>query len=116
VHELSIAAAVVATVADAAGGARVECVRIRVGALSAVVPGPLHFAWEVATEGTCCAGSTLQIDELPVTVWCEDCQATGALTPPLRFRCSRCGVPTPDIRGGRELDIVSYTLAGLVEV
>jgi hydrogenase nickel incorporation protein HypA/HybF len=110
-HELSIAAAVVATVSEAAGELPVAQVRLRIGELSGVVPASLHFAFDVAAAGTCCAGAELVVDEVPVTVWCEPCASLGELTPPLRFRCPRCGQPTPSVRGGRELDIVSYTPA-----
>jgi hydrogenase nickel incorporation protein HypA/HybF len=110
-HELSVAHAVIATVADAAAHSPVAAVRVRIGALSGVVPAALQFAFPIAAEGTCCAGAELVVDEVPVTVWCERCVATSELAQPLRFRCARCGELAGDVRTGRELDIVSYTPA-----
>lgn len=114
-HELSIAHAVVETVSDAAGEAAVAEVRVRIGALSGVVADALRFAFDVAAAGTVCEGATLVVDERPVEIWCEPCAATRELTPPLRFRCPVCDTPSADVRGGRELDIASYTPAATVE-
>lgn len=110
-HELSIAHAIVDAVREASGDAPVAEVRIRVGGLSSVVPEALCFAYEVAAEDTCCAGSALVISEVPVTVWCPACDASAELAVPLRFRCPRCETPTADVRSGRELEVASYTLA-----
>lgn len=112
-HELSIAHAVVATVADAAGGERVAEVRVRVGALAGVVPDALRFAWDVAAEGTVCAGAALTVDEVPVTVWCEPCAAERTVVGPLRLRCPVCDEPSADVRAGRDLQVVSYTPAAV---
>ena len=114
-HELSIAHAVVATVIEAAGDQRVGAVRLRVGALAGVVPDALRFAFDVATEGTVCAGATLTIDDVPATVWCEPCGTERTIVGPLRFRCPVCDTPSADVRGGRDLQIVSYTHAASLE-
>jgi hydrogenase nickel incorporation protein HypA/HybF len=111
VHELSIAHAVVDAVVEAAGRARVSQVDLRVGGLSGVVPDALRFSFEVAAQGTVCEGAALVVEEVPVTVWCDRCAALGAIGPPLRFRCPTCGELTADVRGGRELDLVSITVA-----
>lgn len=112
-HELSIAHAVVATVAEAAGERRVAEVRVRIGALAGVVPDALRFAFDVAAEGTVCAGAALVVDEVPVTVWCEPCGAERTLVGALRFRCPVCDEPSADVRGGRDLQLVSYTHAAV---
>jgi hydrogenase nickel incorporation protein HypA/HybF len=114
VHELSIAHAIVDTVADASSGCAVAEIRVRIGALSGVVADALRFAFDVAADGTSCAGARLVIDEVPVRVWCASCRDTADLVPPLRFRCPRCDEPSDDVRAGRELDIVSYTPAETV--
>lgn len=111
-HELSIASAVVDAVRDAAGGARVTQVRLRVGALSGVVPDALRFAFDVAATGTVCEGAALQMDEVPVTLWCEPCGLEGTLRGELRFRCPTCGEPTGEVRRGRELELVSIAVDG----
>ena len=114
-HELSIAHAIVETVSDASDGGAVAEVRVRIGALSGVVADALRFAFDVAASGTVCAGAALVVEERPVTIWCEPCAEVRELTPPLRFRCPACDTPSADVRGGRELDIASYTPAETVE-
>jgi len=110
VHELSIACAVVDLAARAAGDASVDEVRVRVGALSGVVPDALVFAFDVAAAGTVCEGGRLLVEAVPVAVRCGGCGRESDLAEPLRFRCPACGVPTPDVVRGRELEVVSITL------
>jgi hydrogenase nickel incorporation protein HypA/HybF len=107
-HELSIAASVVDAVTESLErypGARVLEVRLRVGALSAVVEDSLHFCYGIATEGTPIAGSRLVVKSVPVSVHCERCGVDGELKSLQDFRCPRCGEPASDVRSGRELEI-----------
>ncbi|MGB6781262.1 MAG: hydrogenase maturation nickel metallochaperone HypA [Terracidiphilus sp.] len=112
-HELSITSSVVDAVTEslrAYPGAKVLEVRLRVGALAAVVEDSLKFCWEIATEGTELAGSRLAVTAVPVTVYCEACGADGELESLQDFRCPRCGEPASDVRGGRELEIESVEI------
>lgn len=65
-HELSIAVSLVEAVCEqlpALGrGARVQAVRIRVGAFSGVAPDALLFAFDVAAETSSIAGARLEIE------------------------------------------------------
>ena len=64
-HELSITSSVVDAVTEslrAYPGAKVLEVRLRVGALAAVVEDSLQFCWGIATEGTELAGSRLVVN------------------------------------------------------
>ena len=75
-HELSIAASIVEAVAETAAaypGARVLAVRLRVGALAAVVEDSLQFCWGVTTEDTPLAGAKLVVRAMPVVVHCAAC-------------------------------------------
>jgi hydrogenase nickel incorporation protein HypA/HybF len=65
VHELGIALEVIDLACARAEGARVRRVRLEVGALTAVLPDALRFAWELATEETAAEGATLEIVEVP---------------------------------------------------
>jgi hydrogenase nickel incorporation protein HypA/HybF len=103
VHELSVASAIVSTVRDALPGRTVEAVEVTVGAMSGVVPQALEFAWDVATTGTALAGSSLEIDLVPTTLYCVDCDAV--VTPEIGFACPSCGALSGDIRSGRELEV-----------
>jgi hydrogenase nickel incorporation protein HypA/HybF len=114
-HELSIATRLVELATEAvrsAGEPRaIEAVHIRVGALSGVVTEALEFCWEVAAEGTACAGSRLEVEAVPARVHCPSCGADSTLESPHRFRCGRCGELTADVVAGRELDLVSLELS-----
>ncbi len=109
-HELSIVSSVVEQVIEtleAYPGARVKEVRLRVGALAAVVEDSLQFCYGIATEGTALEGSVLVVKILPVVMHCERCNADVELESVQSFRCPRCGELVGDLRQGRELEIES---------
>ena len=111
-HELSIAASIVEAVTETAAGypgARVQAVRLRVGALAAVVEDSLQFCWGVTTEGTPLAGATLVVQMMPVIVHCAACGVDSEIGVQ-SFRCPRCGEPAADLRQGRELEIESIEI------
>jgi hydrogenase nickel incorporation protein HypA/HybF len=112
-HELSIAASIVEAVTESASaypGARVKEVRLRVGALASVVEDSLQFCWQLATEDSPLAGSTLVMNKLPVIVHCDACGVDAEIDGVQSFRCPRCGEPAADLRQGRELEIESIEL------
>ncbi len=112
-HELSIVSSVVDTVTESLAaypGARVQEVRLRVGALASVVVDSLEFCWGIATEGTALVGSRLVVMTVPVVMHCAVCAADVELDGVQSFRCPRCGEPTSDLRQGRELEIESYEI------
>jgi hydrogenase nickel incorporation protein HypA/HybF len=112
-HELSIATNIVRIAereAKKAGATDIRGIRLEVGALSGVVQDALAFAFDVATEGTMLEGATLTIDDVPVVVYCPDCDAEHELSSPPRFRCPVCDVRTGDIRQGKDLDIASLEI------
>ncbi len=105
-HELSIAMSLVEIASEEAsrlGTGRVTAVHVRVGALSGVVADALQFSWDLATADTAVAGARLQIEEVPVTIYCERCAAERTLPSPQRFRCPVCDELALQIRGGRDL-------------
>ena len=112
-HELSICASVVDSVTESLAkypGARVVEVRLRVGALAAVIEDSLQFCYGIAIEGTPLAGSKLVVNTLPVTVHCEACGRDGALLSLQHFHCPHCDAPATDVRTGRELEIESIEI------
>jgi hydrogenase nickel incorporation protein HypA/HybF len=113
VHELSLIYSVVETVEQSAKQARaasVVSVKLRIGALSGVVKDALLFCYDVAAEDTMLAGSRLDLEEVPVAIYCEPCAQVMVLPGVQSFRCPACDTPSGDIRQGRELDIVSIEL------
>ncbi|MGZ3496419.1 MAG: hydrogenase maturation nickel metallochaperone HypA/HybF [Vulcanimicrobiaceae bacterium] len=117
-HELSIAVAICEEVAERAARENitgVKSVRLRVGELCAVVNEALLFAWDVAAEGTAAAGSVLQIETVPVRVFCPVCQGERPALRVNHLACSDCGTPTPTISRGRELELVAMEVYDAVE-
>ena len=107
-HELSIACNLV-EVAEAAareaGAQRVETVYLRLGVFSGLVKDALLFGYDIATRGTLLEGSRLEIEEVPLVVYCPICRAEVQLPGVQYFRCPRCDTPTLDIRQGKEIEI-----------
>jgi hydrogenase nickel incorporation protein HypA/HybF len=107
-HELSIVSSIVDSVIDSLEkypSARVVEVRLKVGALAAVVEDSLQFCYGIATDDTPLQGSRLVVNVLPVLVHCEACAADTAIESLQSFRCAQCGEPASDIRQGREMEI-----------
>ncbi|MGW4569372.1 hydrogenase maturation nickel metallochaperone HypA, partial [Streptomyces sp. NPDC004561] len=105
-HELSIATAIVEQaeeIARADGSDRVSSVTVRVGELAGVVPDALHFAFEVARDGTALADARLVVEPVIARAWCEACAKEFAVGMPPFFWCPTCDLPSPDLRSGREL-------------
>jgi hydrogenase nickel incorporation protein HypA/HybF len=112
-HELSIVSSVVDSVIESLAAypcARVKEVRLRVGALAAVVEESLQFCYQIATEDTPLAGSLLVVRTLPVRVYCALCRQEVEIESVQSFRCPRCGEPAADLRQGRELEIESIEI------
>ncbi|MCB0720460.1 MAG: hydrogenase maturation nickel metallochaperone HypA [Bacteroidetes bacterium] len=112
-HELSIAVNLVDIVSKQAtenDAIRVKNVCLRLGPLSGVVPDALRFSFEVATTNTVLEGAQLEIDEVPVVVYCPSCEAEKTLTEFVGFRCPDCGGIAADVRQGKELEILSFEI------
>lgn len=112
-HELSLVTSIVESVTESLAaypGARVLEVRLKVGALAAVVEDALQFCYGLAAEGTSLEGSRLVVNLLPVVMHCEPCGQNVELEGVQSFRCPRCGEPCSDLRQGRELQIDSIEI------
>jgi hydrogenase nickel incorporation protein HypA/HybF len=118
VHELSIAQSLVEIVLgqmalhEIDGGAvsHVSAVQLRIGVLSSVAPAALRSAFRSATHATPLAGARLDIELIPVAVWCDRCGDEKTLADPRMLRCPDCGQRTPDLRRGLELEVKSVEL------
>jgi|SRR5215210_374640 len=114
-HELSIAMSLVDAACEQAeklDGVRVQALRLRLGALSGVVREALEFSFDLAAEGTAIEGARLDIEEVPVTVFCPECREPRQLPGIQHFRCPVCGAPTPEVVQGRELELFALEVAG----
>ena len=111
-HEVSIMEEAVRLAVDTAkakGAGRVSGLRLRVGVLSGVVPEAMHFAFEVVCRGTIAEGAKLEIESVPATCWCADCQAEFECGDWLD-ECPGCHNLSSELRRGRDLEITSVEL------
>jgi hydrogenase nickel incorporation protein HypA/HybF len=106
-HELSIAMGIMEAAQDEAQkrGVRVSAVHLRLGALSGVVKDALLFSYEVACQDTPLQGSQLIVEDVPVAVFCSQCQKEQVLESVQLFACPVCGAPTMNILRGKELEV-----------
>jgi hydrogenase nickel incorporation protein HypA/HybF len=108
-HELSIMqSALSAALAEAekAHATRVHVLRLRVGALSGVVPEALEFAFETLSQGTPAQGARLAIEPVPARFRCVPCDHEFVVEDMLVV-CPACGGSNAELRAGRELEIAS---------
>jgi hydrogenase nickel incorporation protein HypA/HybF len=107
VHEASIALAIVDEVCERATSQqaveKITAVHVRIGALTSVVPDALRFAWDIATDGTLASGSNLQIERVPLSIYCTSCTCERTIETGTLPVCPVCRTPSNDILRGREL-------------
>ncbi len=111
-HELALARSLTEMVDDYArqnGGARVTRINVRLGQLSAMTRA-LYFCFGSASRGTSCEGAVLEIDEVPLTVFCRACNEVKTPSGRYNFRCPDCDMPTPQVVTGREMELTSIEL------
>lgn len=111
-HELSImdsAMNMALAQAREAGATRIHEIRLRVGALSGVVPEALQFAFEALAPGTLAESAKLRMDSVPARFWCEACQAEFAADDFLAA-CPHCQTISRHMRAGRELELASLEI------
>jgi hydrogenase nickel incorporation protein HypA/HybF len=111
-HELSIAMSIVDLAQEEAErrSARINAVHLKLGALSGVVKEALLSSYEMACQGTPLQGSRLVLEEIPVVVFCPNCQAQRSLSSVQWFCCSECGTPTSEIVHGKELEVTALEI------
>lgn len=112
-HELSIAVSLI-DAADAkaveSGADRILRVFVRVGRLSGVVPDALLFAFDVAAESTRAAGAVLEIEHVPIVIYCSACDREREIVQANAFCCPICGLPSSDVRNGTELELTALEI------
>ena len=106
-HEMSIAESVMGIVAETArrgGLARVNAVRLEIGALAAVETRSLRFCFDSVTRGSVAEGAELVIDELPGAAWCFGCNESVAIVA-RTDACPRCGGARLQVTGGADMRV-----------
>ena len=82
-HEFAIAQRLIETAQAAlleVNGAQIMAVQVRLGALAGVSPDELHFGFDVVAQGTPFEGARLEIEEVPLIVYCPHCLANYTLS------------------------------------
>ena len=106
-HELSIAMEIIDIVEMEAAKrsiGRIEEIGLKIGALTAVDPEALRFAFEASTVDTPLAGVKIGIEHIPVRGSCRSCGKSVDIRE-FVFICSHCGSSDLDIDQGEELDV-----------
>ncbi len=84
--------------------------RLRVGAMSGVVPEALQFAFEVVRKGTMAEGGALVIEAVPAGSWCDQCQAEFVIQD-YSYECPKCHRMCSELRRGMELELASMEVS-----
>ena len=112
-HELSLMTNAMGQVLEIARrneASRIHRIRLRVGALSGVVPEALEFAFETLKRGTPAENGALEIERVPATFHCDGCGKDFALHE-IAFDCPECGGPLALASGGRELELADMEIS-----
>ena len=111
-HELSIMQSALSLALDQArkaGAARVHLIRLRIGALSGVVPDALEFAFEALAPGTLAEGAELAIEHVPARFWCATCTREFQ-SDDMFAECPDCHSLSGELRAGREMEVASLEI------
>ncbi len=112
-HELSIVLSIIDEIgeeSEARGLHGVEVVHLKVGVFSGVDRDALLFAWELACEGTPLEHSRLEIETVPLVIYCAVCRQDRIPPSLYQLCCPECATPC-EIVTGRELEVVSLEVA-----
>lgn len=108
-HELSITEnilAIAAEHAEKAGASRVTKINITIGDLSSYVDDSIVFYWDILSQNTICAGSTLEFTRIPARVLCTACENEFELPHEL-IPCPKCQSFNIKILTGKEFYVDS---------
>ncbi len=108
-HEVAIAQGLLEIVKEQAAlyrAQKVTKVKVKVGALTGVLPEALRFAFEALSRGEVTEGAVLEVEVMPVKVRCESC---GVMEGVPFLLCPNCG-GLVEMLSGRELQIESMEI------
>lgn len=106
-HEMSLVESVREIVEDTArahGARRVAIVRLRIGALASVEPQALRFCFDVVMKGSVADGAALEIEIVPGSAWCWDCERSVLLAAG-DAPCPACGGHRLQVTGGTDMRV-----------
>jgi hydrogenase nickel incorporation protein HypA/HybF len=113
-HEMGIAVRIVEIACDSLPEGeqdlKIEAINLKVGKMTAIIPSNLRFCFDIAAKESVLEGARLNIEEVPITVKCSDCDADTVIENPL-FECGTCGGKNIVVTTGRELIVSSIEVA-----
>jgi hydrogenase nickel incorporation protein HypA/HybF len=118
VHELSVALSLVDLACEAAtrlAVPRIDVVHVTIGPLAGIVADALRFSFDLAAAGTPVEGAELRIEDAPLIAFCAVCAEEKAIASPQHLRCPTCGATTPDVRSGRDLQLVAVEVPDVAD-
>jgi len=104
-HELSIAANLFEIIEEKARenkSKKIVSVKLKVGALSGVVPEFLETAFDIYKKETIADSARLEIEKVPLKIKCQNCH-TEMVKDDFVFICSKCGSKKLETLSGTEL-------------
>ena len=88
------------------GYSGIEFITVKIGKASGVMPDALLFAFETMKEGTIAEKARLEINEIPVTGFCNNCKTDFTSNESfIQTICPRCESLDIRIDTGKELNI-----------
>lgn len=106
-HELSIAQSMLEIIEQEAAffnRSKVTIIRLRIGKLSGIVPDALRFAFEIISKGSVAEDASLDIEEVPISIKCNECRKTFGVDDPFMI-CPHCDGLNVELVSGKELEI-----------
>ncbi len=106
-HEMGIAQNILEIALDAAkkeGATRITRINMVVGELRGIVPLQLTFCFSIVAQDTMAAGAFLNVEEVPVSGHCNDCQSDFSVEE-YQYLCPKCSSTNIQITGGTELRV-----------
>ncbi len=113
-HELSIAQNIIELVSEQClkkGFKEIEAINIRVGRAAGIMPDALSFTFNTIKSGSIAQNASLNIEEIPVTGLCKDCDNTFISEEEYVLCCPFCKGLSFIITAGRELDIIDMEVS-----
>lgn len=104
-HELSVVASLFEILEEKAKehkAKKIISIKLKVGALSGVVPEFLETAFGIYKKGTIASGATLTIEDVCLKIQCQKCQAE-IVKDDFVFICDTCGSTELKTLSGTEL-------------
>jgi hydrogenase nickel incorporation protein HypA/HybF len=107
VHEMGIAQNILEIAVEAAnkeGATKITRIDLVAGELRGLVPMQLTFCFSIVAKDTIASGAYLNVEEVPVTARCQDCNADFAVKE-YEYLCPKCGSVKIQVTGGTELRV-----------